>query len=70
MTAVADVRGALMMDKQVPVGFQNMKCEVKMRVGEGVEPKLIERLQSASKACCVVQQTLKSPPPVETVFTS
>lgn len=68
VTATADVRGALMMDRLVPVGFQEMKCEVKMEVGDGTESSQIERLQLASKACCVVQQTLKLPPPVETTF--
>jgi len=52
------------------VGFQKMKCEVKMKIKEGTEPRQIERLQSAAKASCVVQQTLKSPPPVETKFIS
>lgn len=68
MTATADVRGALMMDRLVPVGFQNMTCEVKMKVKEGTDPRQLERLQTAAKACCVVQQTLKSPPPVKTTF--
>lgn len=68
VTATADVRGALMMDKLVPVGFQKMTCEVKMKVAEGTDPKQLERLQIAAKACCVVQQTLKSPPVVETTF--
>ena len=58
-----------MMERMVPVGFQKMKCEVRMKVSEGTEPRQIERLQSAAKACCDVQQTLKSPPPVETTFT-
>jgi uncharacterized OsmC-like protein len=69
VTATADVRGALMMDRLVPVGFQKMSCEVKMKAKEGTDPRQLERLQSAAKACCVVQQTLKSPPPVETIFT-
>ena len=68
VTATADVRGALMMDRSVPVGFQSMKCEVKMKVQEGTQPRQLERLQIAAKECCVVQQTLKSPPPVETTF--
>jgi len=70
VTATADVRGTLMMDRMVPVGFQKMKCDVKMKVNEGTESRQIERLQSVAKACCVVQQTLKSPPPVETTFIS
>ena len=68
VTATADVRGTLMMDRNVPVGFQAMKCEVKMEVKEGTEPRQIERLRVVAKKCCVVQQTLKSPPVVETTF--
>ena len=68
VTATADVRGTLMMDRNVPVGFQALKCEVKMEVKEGTEPRQIERLRVVAKKCCVVQQTLKSPPVVETTF--
>ncbi|BBB26052.1 OsmC family protein [Amphritea japonica] len=68
VTATADVRGALAMDRAVPVGFQAMTCEVKMKVKEGTPLKQLERLQVAAKECCVVQQTLKSPPPVTTTF--
>ncbi len=66
--ATADVRGTLMMDRNVPVGFQAMKCEVKMKVKEGTQPRQLERLQVVAKECCVVQQTLKSPPVVKTTF--
>ena len=68
VTDTSDVRGTLMMDRSVPVGFQAMKCEVKMEVKEGTEPRQIERLRFVAKKCCVVQQTLKSPPVVETTF--
>jgi len=68
--AKADVRGTLAMDRNVPVGFQEMICEVRMKVEEGTEPRKAERLQIAAKQCCVVQQTLKSPPPVKTIFMS
>lgn len=70
VTATADVRGTLMMDRMVPVGFQKMKCDVRMKVDEKTEPRQIERLKSTAQACCVVQQTLKSSPPVETTFIS
>lgn len=66
--AKADVRGTLAMDHNVPVGFQEMTCEVRMKVEEGTEPRQLERLQIAAKRCCVVQQTLKTPPPVKTIF--
>jgi hypothetical protein len=52
----------------VPVGFQSMTCEVKLKVKEGTPPDLLKKLQIAAERCCVVQQTLKSPPPVKTRF--
>jgi uncharacterized OsmC-like protein len=70
VTATADVRGTMMMDPSVPVGFQAMTCDVSMKVKEGTPPRQIERLQTAAEKCCVVQQTLKSPPPVKTNFMS
>ena len=69
VTATADVRGAMAMDASVPVGFQSMTCEVKMKVKDGTSPDLLQKLQVAAERCCVVQQTLKSPPPVKTSFT-
>ena len=68
VTASVDVRGTMAIDSTVPVGFQAMSCDVKMKVKEGTQPKQVERLQVAAKKCCVVQQTLKSPPPVKTTF--
>jgi uncharacterized OsmC-like protein len=68
VTAAADVRGAMAMDATVPVGFQSMTCEVKLGVKEGTPPDLLKKLQMAAERCCVVQQTLKSPPPVKTSF--
>jgi len=70
VTATADVRGTMMMDRQVPVGFKHIQCDIKMKVPEGTDPELVQRLQTMAKACCVVQQTLTSPPPVHTTFTS
>jgi uncharacterized OsmC-like protein len=70
VTATADVRGTLAMDRTVPVGFQAMKCDVRMKVKDGTPARQVKRLQVAAKQCCVVQQTLKSPPPVETTFVS
>ncbi len=70
VTATADVRGTLAMDRAVPVGFQTIKCDVKMKVGEGTPARQVKRLEVAAKQCCVVQQTLNSPPPIETTFVS
>jgi uncharacterized OsmC-like protein len=68
VTAVADVRGAMAMDPSVPVGFQAITCDIHFAVSEGTEPELLARLQVAAERCCVVQQTLKSPPLVKTSF--
>lgn len=57
------------MDADVPVGFQSMTCDVNLQVKDGTSPDLLEKLRVASERCCVVQQTLKSPPGVQTSFT-
>lgn len=69
VTAAADVRGAMAMDAAVPVGFQSMTCDVRLKARDGTPIDLLQKLQFAAERCCVVQQTLKSPPPVKTNFT-
>ena len=66
--AQVDVRGALGMEADVPVGFQSMTCDIDLKVEEGTPSKLLEVLSSAAQRCCVVQQTLHQPPPVRTRF--
>jgi uncharacterized OsmC-like protein len=68
VTGDVDVRGTMAIDKQVPVGFQSMRCEVWLRAKEGTNPQLLEKLKIAAERCCVVQQTLRNPPRVETTF--
>ena len=68
VTADADVRGAMAMDKQIPVGFQAMRCDVRLRAKEGTSPEVLEKLRVAAERCCVVQQTLRNPPAVQTTF--
>ncbi len=68
VTAQVDVRGALGMEADVPVGFQSMTCDIHLNVKEGTPPKLLDGLRSAAQRCCVVQQTLHRPPPVATRF--
>lgn len=63
-----DVRGTMAIDSQVPVGFQSMHCHVQIRAKDGTHPGLLKKLQVAAERCCVVQQTLSTPPPVETTF--
>jgi len=68
VTAQVDVRGALGLEADVPVGFQSMTCDVHLTVKEGTPAKLLDVLRSAAQRCCVVQQTLHQPPPVTTRF--
>ena len=68
VTANVDVRGTLMIDRSVPVGFQSMRCDVQLRVKAGTDPRLIGKLKAAAEQSCVVLQTLRAPPPVEMQF--
>lgn len=68
VTAALDVRGVLGLDPQVPVGVQEMRCEVHLGVREGTPPELLARLRVSAERCCVVLQTLRQPPPVLTTF--
>ena len=68
VTGDVDVRGTLAMDAQVPVGFQTIRCVVRLRAAKGTNPHLLEKLCAASQRSCVVGQTLLHPPSVETTF--
>jgi len=68
VTAEVDVRGCLLMNRQVPVGFQSLLCEVTLRAREGTDPARLAKLQLAAETSCIVLQTLRSPPPVQTKF--
>jgi uncharacterized OsmC-like protein len=63
-----DVRGTLMVDRSVPVGFLEMRCDVQMRAKPGTDPRLLDKLQAAAEQSCVVLQTLRKPPRVEVRF--
>jgi len=66
--ATVDVRGTLVMNKDVPVGFQSMTCDVDFKAKEGTPPELLDKLRVAAEMCCVVLQTLRHPPTVQTTF--
>jgi uncharacterized OsmC-like protein len=68
--ASVDVRGAMALDKGVPVGFQSINCEIDLRAKDGTPAEMLERLRTAAERCCVVQQTLLNPPPVRTTYRS
>ncbi|MES2188797.1 MAG: OsmC family protein [Pseudomonadota bacterium] len=68
VTAEVDVRGALAMSQDVPVGFQQMASAVELRVREGTDVMLIEKLKFAAERSCVVLQTLRNPPSIAVQF--
>jgi uncharacterized OsmC-like protein len=68
VTAEVDVRGAMAVERSVPVGFQSMRCQVRLRAKEGTKPELLEKLSATAERCCIVLQTLRNPPPVQATF--
>ena len=64
--ADADVRGTLMVDTSVPVGFQTMRCQISVELVEGTPHMMVEKFIEAAEQCCVVLQTLKAGVPIET----
>jgi len=63
-----DVRGTLGVGADVPVGFQRMRVDVRMRLAAGTSTHLERKLQLAAEHCCVVLQTLRSGVLVELTF--
>lgn len=60
VSAVIDVRGCLLVDRAVPVGFQQMRCHVVLKAADGTDPQLIQMLLAASENSCVNLQTLRA----------
>lgn len=58
--ADCDVRGTLLVDPSVRVGFNTMRVRVKAVPGPGVSPKQVEGLVQLAEQCCVVLQTVKN----------
>ena len=66
--AIVDVRGAMGIQKDVPVGFQSMTCDIDLKARDGTPSEMLETLRIAAERCCVVQQTLRHPPLIQTTF--
>ncbi|HEX7273831.1 MAG TPA: OsmC family protein [Casimicrobiaceae bacterium] len=58
--AELDVRGCLMVDRSVPVGFQKMHCSVRLQPEGQVDAKTLQTLLRTAETCCVVLQTLRN----------
>ena len=63
-TANADVRGTLMVDKEVPVGFQSLGLDIEITVSNSVPTELADKLIIATERSCIVLQTLLRGTPV------
>jgi uncharacterized OsmC-like protein len=68
VTAHADVRGCLMVDRAVPAGFQRIEVDVRLGPADGADPAQVRMLTSTAEQCCVVLQTLRGDVPVKTTF--
>src|SRR5262245_60493597 len=58
--AECDVRGCLLVDPAVPVGFQRMRCRVRLETDEDVDERKLQMLMAAAENSCVVMQTLRN----------
>lgn len=63
-----DVRGTLMMEPDVPVGFQRMVCKVKLGPTPDTPSDVIDNLCRLAERCCVIQQTLLHTPQLQTRY--
>lgn len=64
VTANADVRGTLMVDRNTPVGFQDMAVKVGLKVHDSVSKEVVGKLLKATEHSCVIYQTLKPGIPI------
>jgi uncharacterized OsmC-like protein len=60
VTAQCDVRGCLQVDAAVPVGFQHMRCRVRLQPGNAIDENKMRMLVAVAEKCCVVLQTLRN----------
>jgi len=66
VTAECDVRGCLLVEGSVPVGFQRMRCHARLQTTDPVDEGTIKMLLAAAEHSCVVMQTLRSGVAVQT----
>jgi uncharacterized OsmC-like protein len=66
VTAECDVRGCLRVEGAVPVGFQRVRCGVRLQTADHVDADTIRMLLAAAEHSCVVMQTLRDGVAVQT----
>jgi uncharacterized OsmC-like protein len=57
--AHVDVRGTLMIDPKVDVGFTSMEVNVQVKFNDSINQKQALQLLKSVERCCVIYQTLK-----------
>ena len=62
-----DLQGTLGLSKEVPVGFQAIRVRFDIDAPEAT-PEQLKALQEKTEQYCVVFQTLKQPPEIETAW--
>ena len=62
----ADVRGTLMVDKSVGVGFKKLHCNINIQPEKSVDKAVIHKIVKAAEHSCINLQTLLSGLAVET----
>ena len=62
-----DLQGTLGISKEAPVGFQSIRVIFDIRAPQAT-PEQLQALREKTEQYCVVMQTLKTPPPVESTW--
>lgn len=59
VTGELDVRGCLLIDRDVPVGFDALDCTVRIAAAEGTDQRRLVALVAAAEKVCVNLDTLR-----------
>lgn len=68
VTGKVDVRGTLLIERDVNIGFQSMQTLVHYKVKADTAPERLATLEKMASRCCIVRQTLKQGVPIDTRF--
>jgi uncharacterized OsmC-like protein len=66
VTGEVDVRGALGLERDVPVGLRSIRSVVRMQTPAGTDPALLQYLLSMAERSSIVLQTLRTGVPAAT----
>jgi uncharacterized OsmC-like protein len=66
VTGDVDVRGTLWVAREARVGFQRMRCRIRLKPAPGTDPARLERLLTVAERSCVNLDTLRHGVAIET----